>query len=320
MQQTRNIDQLSLTSKDKRFIENHPKKDEEELIEIIKGKGVTFNLIPEEEAIKRLKENTYYFKISAFRKNFNKGVDGKYMGLDFACLNDLGSLDMRLRRILLGASLDLEHALKTSILTNIAQDITEDGYSIVRDFFRVTNLEKADILGKTSKNNNYLFPVYKKHNRALSVWVLFELLSFGEFGHFLEFYYNRVTLNKSRYAVAAQLFRYAKNVRNAAAHNNPLIINLTKGDTVKVPNEISKLARSIKLENKFSNKQRMIDILSLLHLHSLFCSRGIKDKFYEELRTFYTRCLRNKNYYQGDSLTGEYFNAFSKILAYYEGK
>lgn len=317
VENTKVLDTLSLSDSDKKFIKSHPKKNEAELIDILKSKGITFRYLSEDEVIERLSKNTYYFKISVFRKNFSKNSDGKYKDIDFACLNDLGSLDMRLRRILLGASLDLEHALKTSILTNVTHDKNEDGYSIVRDFFRWSKLDKEDILDKTSKKNNYLFPVYAKHQQTLSLWVLFEILSFGEFGQFVEFYYDRITLNKKKYAVPNQIFRYAKNVRNAAAHNNSLILNLTKGSTVKVPNEIAKLSRAINLENKFSNKRRMIDILSLLHLHSLFCSNKIKEKFIEELQVFHDKCLENNNYYPENSLPREYFESLVKIIVYY---
>lgn len=160
--------------------------------------------------------------------------------------------------------------------------------------------------------------MYKKHQQTLSIWVLFEILSFGEFGQFVEFYYTRVNFNKSKYAVPNQLFKYAKNVRNAAAHNNPLILNLNKGETIKVPNEVAKLARSIGLENSFSNKQRMIDILSLLHLHSRFCSSGIKNKFHEELTDFCNRCLENKEYYKESKPLKDYYNTLLKIVEYYK--
>lgn len=308
------------TDKDKEFIRTHPKQSEKDLVIILRDKGVSFNFVSEDDAIKRLRESTYYFKMSVFRKNFRKDQNGKYIGLDFASLNDLGILDMRFRNILLEASLDLEHAIKTSILANITLDTNEDGYSIVKDFFETSFLNKDEILSKISKRGNYLFPVYKKHNETLSVWVLFELLSFGQFGEFLEFYYKRVTLNKSRYAVPSRLFRYAKNVRNAAAHNNPLIINLTRGDIVSVPDEIAQLRRRIGLKNSISNKQRMIDILSLFHLHSIFCSAGIKNNFLNELTVFNDRCLRDRKFYEKDSLPEEYFIAFSKILAYYKRK
>lgn len=309
-----------LTEKDKNFIRAHPKKNEKELVNILKNKGVVFNFVSEDDAAKRLRENTYYFKVSAFRKNFRKDQNGKYVGLDFANLNDLGILDMRFRTILLKASLDLEHALKTSILANITRDVNEDGYTIVRDFFETSFLNKDEILSKASKKGNYLFPVYKKHSETLSVWVLFELLSFGQFGEFLEFYYKRVTLNKSQYAIPAKLFRYAKNVRNAAAHNNPLILNLTKGSVVSVPDEIAKLRRKIGLKNNISNKQRTIDILSLFHLHSIFCSVGIKNNFLEELTIFINRCLRDKKFYEKNSLPEEYLIALSKVLAHYKRK
>jgi len=56
-----------------------------EMINYMKSKGIKFELMNEQQAIKYLRKENYYFKLTAYRKNFPK-VNGKYVDLDFAYL------------------------------------------------------------------------------------------------------------------------------------------------------------------------------------------------------------------------------------------
>lgn len=91
---------------------------------------------------KYLSKNNNYFKLSSFRKNYDKYTDGvnkgKYINLDFAYLIELARIDVEVRHILLKMCLDIEHFIKVSLITaveaNLGGPYGEDGYKIVTDF------------------------------------------------------------------------------------------------------------------------------------------------------------------------------------------
>lgn len=83
-------------------------------------KDVAFELMGEGEAEAFLAQRSYFFKLKAFAKNYDKrlkddGGKGRYVGLDFAHLVELSRLDKRLRDLVLHLTLDIEHYLKVRI-------------------------------------------------------------------------------------------------------------------------------------------------------------------------------------------------------------
>ena len=107
----------------------------DEQIEDLKKKGVTFEIMSEEEAKKFLRYNNYYFKLKSYAKNYPiNPKNGKYVNLEFAYLVELSKLDMYLRKIILGMCLDVEHILKTRMLYDLSRNEKEDGYNIVKKY------------------------------------------------------------------------------------------------------------------------------------------------------------------------------------------
>ena len=72
--------------------------------------GIKFNLVTENEARLFLLNSTYYFKLKAYAKNFEKYATGakcgNYIDLEFAYLQDLSTIDMHLRKFIIKSSLD----------------------------------------------------------------------------------------------------------------------------------------------------------------------------------------------------------------------
>lgn len=128
----------------------------EEQIEILKSRNVKFNIISEEEAKRFLVEKSYYFKISAYRENFDyrilKNSDISYKDLDFAYLKELSKIDMYLRYMILELTLDIEHYLKRWLINNATTDNNEDGHTIVNNFLS----NNQDINNKLSQHANRL--------------------------------------------------------------------------------------------------------------------------------------------------------------------
>ena len=83
-----------------------------EQCDLLESHGVEFKLCSKAEAESFLRNNTYFFKIKAFDKNFKRDQQGNYSKLDFAYLKDISTIDFKLRMLILRMTGDIEHALR----------------------------------------------------------------------------------------------------------------------------------------------------------------------------------------------------------------
>ena len=111
-----------------------PKSSFDDLHNKLIDKNITLDNYSKEQVIDYLKDRSYYYKISSYRKNFPKDSKGKYINLNFVDLTNCASLDVRLRELLLLMCLDVEHSLKTKFMAILTEDEREDGYSIIEEF------------------------------------------------------------------------------------------------------------------------------------------------------------------------------------------
>lgn len=193
--------------------------------------GIQFNIVNEEQALVFLSESNYYFKIKSFEKNYSKystsektvalGLAGKYCNLEFAYLQELSTLDMYLREQVLTLSLSIEHFLRVRLMHDISENQVEDGYEIVEKF--LSNHPQVSTYIEQKKNNSYCEELINKYHERFPVWVLVEILSFGDLINFADLYYSRYPSKE----VKIGNLRIVKFLRNAAAHNNCLINNLS---------------------------------------------------------------------------------------------
>jgi len=200
-----------------------PQLTPKEQIEHLKKKGVKFNYISEDEAIKYLSDNNNYFKLRAYRKSFEKYTEGenkgKYIDLDFAMLKDLAIIDMRFRYTLLLMSLDIEHFEKVRLLKYISES-SDDGYNIVDSYLSELKKTEADTSNDKmpytslmneihrNKDSEYCGGMISKYDTHYPVWAFVEIIPFGSFINFLYFcadYFNEKTFKHNHLAN----YRYA---------------------------------------------------------------------------------------------------------------
>ena len=146
-----------------------------EIIEHLKSKGVKFNLISEEDAKKYLRNNNNFFKLSSYRKNYNKFTENnteKYINLDFKYLMDLSIIDMILRKTMLSIVLDLEHYTKVKLISKVETNYN-DGYTIVEDYINyLKSKDDFEALEKEllkSENSVYSRDLVRKYRSYL--WI-----------------------------------------------------------------------------------------------------------------------------------------------------
>ncbi|MHA5077918.1 Abi family protein [Bacillus anthracis] len=216
---------------------NKEKMTIEEQIDYLSFKGVTFNYINESDAKNYLIENSYYYKLTAYRKNFSKNKAQKYQNLDFANLTDLAVIDMHLRYLLIKLSLDIEHSIKTKLM-NLITNSDEDGYSIIEEYNSYQLNKIADkgnfvhvsdkILKDSENKKGYHRDLYEKYQKNPNIWVLIELMSYGQLSSFIKFYVEKGKFGRNDLKHASDVMHFSKNIRDSAAHSRPILLNIVE--------------------------------------------------------------------------------------------
>lgn len=315
------------------MFEQKPKLTPEQLVTKMKEeKGITFNHMSELEAIDFLSTKNNYYRLSAYRKNYDKkqtGPDkGKYVDLDFACLVDLSIIDMRFRRILFQMCLDIEHSLKVSLLRDITENDAEDGYEIVKNF-----IDQNDLYGEiiSKQSSSYVGDLVQKFFSPelltgkskqvdfihCPIWAFVEIISFGPFSNLYNLYYIQKGENAP---VGKNLINPIRNLRNACAHNNCIINNLRKGNTIPSPaitKFVKKLAPSLSHDSRRNllSSKPIYEISCLLFVYDRIVSKNVKNHRYAELLELVNvRMQKHKEYYETQQIITSRYNFIREIV------
>lgn len=134
------------------------------------------------------------------------------------------------------------------------------------------------------KNFSYNSQIIAKYHPRYPIWAFLEVLTFGDFIKFYRYYYTQHNIK----IPFPEHLESARILRNATAHNNCLLNNLTKKRTIQSSNII----RSI-LKNSLSTKQLypvcktnflIMDIISTYYLFiNVSNNSDIKNEIYTEL-------------------------------------
>ncbi|HFI0084453.1 TPA: Abi family protein [Streptococcus suis] len=291
-----------------------PKLSFEDLIDrLTNEKGITLGTFSKEQVEEYLKIRSYYYKISSYRKNYPKLPDGKYDNLTFNHLEATAKVDVRLREYLLHLCLDVEHATRTNLMTQLTEDEKEDGYKIIEDFQDEFPDKFDEILGRF-RNNKYKQDMFEKRTQ-ISAWVFMEIIDYGTLVQFLEFYiHSRSVTAKNLYSAQ---HRYIKNIRNSCAHNDVFLINLfDKKYGVPQPNPATKsFAHSMGINNGLVRYLKIIDIINLFYVHANICSNELNIRRYQEGLAIIQKFDEQKELLHHSTYLNKFFNnIFNKCV------
>lgn len=316
-----------------------PKQKAQQLVVKMKEeKGISFKYTTEEDATNYLTNVNNYLRTASYRKNYPKHTKGKnigkYINLDFAYLQELSTIDMHLRFIVSKMCLDIEHDLKVKILKDIENDLSSDGYDIVQNFLsqNLYILEKLEATSSSPFTSDLIHKYFtlqrvynqtknRKENKITAyddcpAWVLLEMLTFGDFIKFYEFYYRSNTLHK----ISTPVINLVKSLRNGAAHNNCILADLAHG-TSSAPSEISQEIAKIKLINSNQRRKKlscrpMLEFTCLLYVYKLVVSDKVTHHRINELKhLFFNRMPEKKGFFKNNDLIKSNYEFSCKVIS-----
>ena len=288
-------------------------------------KGITFNHISENEAMQFLTDTNNYIRTAAYRKAYDKYTygknKGKYIGLDFGYLKEISIIDMHYRFLVEQMCSDIEHSICVKINSLVESDPTTDGYDIVQQYLStrqntIDAIEKSISSPHTGNLIKKYFTVNTTHdpqtgitiNRIVSfddcpVWVLTEILTFGDIIHFYQDYY------KSRNIASepTEVLHLVRSLRNAAAHNNCLFADLRSGSTIApqvLSNAVSNLGTVTNSQrHKKLSCRSVLEFVALLYVYNHLVKGQVRDHRIDQLNDlFYNRMLKNKDFFVSNQL------------------
>ena len=292
-------------------------KTSDELISHMKAKGIKFDIVREEDAKIFLQNNNYYMKLASYRANYDKRKgNGEYINLDFAYLQELSTIDMHFRYLILQMCLDVEHALKTRLLKDIENNSEEDGYDIIRRF--ITKYERSCQNIQKHKSSEYCRELIEKYYPYFPAWVFVELISFGDMVKLYEYYAEKYP----GHLKDSELLYSIRDLRNASAHSNCLINKLKKGTNkpsvkiIKFVSNIDGIGASMRT-SKLSNKC-IYDFICLLYIYDeVISSNIVKERRFRQLQEFMSeRVVRNKGYFEKNECVKTGYIFVKKVIDY----
>ena len=301
-----------------------PKLSLDGQIEHLKEKGVLFNIMDEAEARDYLGQHNNYFKLTTYRKNYDKHPAGenkdKYINLEFVYLVDIAVIDMQLRYRIVHMALDLEHHTKLQLLRKM-DEYNEDGYQVVQDYIDSLDEKQRKIFDSEinrNKGNIYCGDIIAKYEGAFPIWAFIEIVPFGRLVAFYGFCADRFS-DKSMKDTFYRLLT-CKEIRNASAHSNCILNNL-KAKTAAHSTNAAVTSELMKIKgmntnfrkNRMSNA-RIQQVVTLLYTHKdMVESEGIKRSESEDLKKIMEHVDKNYDYYNTNPMIKGTFD-FLKLV------
>ena len=150
-------------------------------------------------------------------------------------------------------------------------------------------------------------------------WTLIEIVSFGDYLRFYKFCADR--WNDKDLLNDFYLMKDVKELRNAAAHNNCILNDVTIKESKHQTNHAVKISlKSIKRQrnDKYLAKEKIRQIVTLLYasIH-MITSDGVKRKINNQLKFLKNRIYRDYDYSFNQKLKATFDYLFDVIDIYY---
>lgn len=303
----------------------------EEQIADLKEKNIKFDIYSEEEAKKFLRYNNYFFKLKSYAHNYDKyskvELNHKYLNLDFAYLVELSTLDMYLRRLIVGLCLDIEHVLKTRLMYDITKNEEEDGYNIVRKYVEYDYRVLEGIYKNIGNSaTTELIKKFHEDEDKIPVWSFIETLSIGRFIELYQYYYG--TYGGASYSSYLGSIKF---LRNAAAHNTCLLNSLRRPYEIKINKNkdiMDRLDKSKKFTTSYKTKMEnpvIHDFVVLLFVYydilNTNANRSMREKGMNEVKKlFFETMLRRKEYFLKNDVLVEDYKFVCQVIKYLENQ
>lgn len=297
-------------------------------IDALKRRGITFELMTEEGARAFLERNSYFFKLKAYRNNYERIYPDKvsdidsceseiescydftFKDLDFGHLVELSNIDFRLSRLCLMMCLAVEHAVKVKTNQLFMEDSNADIAELcVRRAFSGSLPESHD--------NPYTDHLREEKGPHFDAWHLWELMPFSGHLRLYEAYYQR----SGKEAPLRDLLFIVRKLRNAVSHGNCLLVNTarlapakSRGSKSAVDISVTRKAEELcsrSSRNKSSRASAFRKALDRLVVNNyaaiLLChlefvqSTGALSYTIHQVEDFVERVERNRNKYFGNA-------------------
>ena len=238
------------------------------------------------------------------------------MGLDFAYLQELSRLDVKLRYLIFRMCLDIEHYAKVKLLKDV-NNTKSDGYKIVDSFVLEVLYQGYNIIDSIQGKANKAVckGLVDKFINEFAIWNIVEVISFSDLIRLLEFYY------KPKHGDIYELFHCVRFLRNAAAHNNCLLNSLRRPyekhalksrivqDHISFWVDTNEFSRSKESVKKKLDNPVIHDFVALLVLyHVVIKSESTKAERIRELKELFFEIMpRHKEYFvHNDAIISSY--------------
>lgn len=307
---------------DREYCEKYRKLSFDKLYEELKDvKGIMFTGITKEEAIAILTDLNYYYKLTVYKRSFKRDKEtGKFIELEFKTLCSIASVDMQLRYLFANACMDIEHALKTYIISHITNNEEVDGFEIVNRFIHSTT-EKANpltldgIMSKAKFPTHYQYNMYQVHKETPPIWVVMEMMSFGDLVRFFAFYFKLYPTEDFKLVPMTSILMGVKNIRNMSVHNNPFLFDLSIGE-IKRPNEyVKSYGKEEGIGELFYRALKVNDTLSVFYAHRFFVKgEGSRKYRLKEFKELIDRTIDRFEHVDSSNDIMYYFNILSKVV------